>query len=131
MMEQYGVASAEEVKVENLADRLRIEITAAGTVCATPCAAEVLLLDEPSFGLAPLVVQEIFRILRSINRNEGVSILLVERSPGRNRAQPTSPGASAHGSNGQEDLAFLPRKPRSHGARGRLPRPPINIIQIG
>jgi hypothetical protein len=37
MMEQYGVASAEEVKVENLADHLRIEITAAGTVCATPC----------------------------------------------------------------------------------------------
>jgi len=37
MMEQYQVASAEEVKVENLADRLRIEITAAGTVCATPC----------------------------------------------------------------------------------------------
>jgi hypothetical protein len=36
MMEQYGVAWAEEVKVENLADRLRIEITAAGTVCATP-----------------------------------------------------------------------------------------------
>ena len=37
MMEQYGVTSAEEVKVENLADHLRIEITAAGTVCATPC----------------------------------------------------------------------------------------------
>ena len=36
MMEQYGVASAEEVKVENLADHLRIEITAAGTACATP-----------------------------------------------------------------------------------------------
>ena len=37
MMEPYGVASAEEVKVENLADHLRIEITAAATVCATPC----------------------------------------------------------------------------------------------
>jgi hypothetical protein len=36
MTEQYGVASAEEVKVENLVDRLKIEITAAGTVCATP-----------------------------------------------------------------------------------------------
>jgi hypothetical protein len=34
--EQYGVASTEKAKVENLADRLRIEITAAGTVCATP-----------------------------------------------------------------------------------------------
>ena len=41
---------------------------------------KLLLLDEPSFGLAPLVVQEIFRILRSINHNEGVSILLVEQN---------------------------------------------------
>ena len=47
---------------------------------------KLLLLDEPSFGLAPLGVQEIFRILRSINRNEDVSILLVERQfrAGRN-----------------------------------------------
>ena len=41
---------------------------------------KLLLLDEPSFGLAPLVVQEIFRILRTINRNGGVSMLLVEQS---------------------------------------------------
>jgi len=41
---------------------------------------KLLLLDEPSFGLAPLVVQEIFRILRTINRNEGVSMLLVEQN---------------------------------------------------
>jgi branched-chain amino acid transport system ATP-binding protein len=42
---------------------------------------KLLLLDEPSFGLAPLIVQEIFRILRTINRNEGVSMLLVEQNP--------------------------------------------------
>ena len=41
---------------------------------------KLLLLDEPSFGLGPLVVQEIFRILRTINRNEGVSMLLVEQN---------------------------------------------------
>ncbi len=40
----------------------------------------LLLLDEPSFGLAPLVVAEIFRILRAINENEGVSILIVEQN---------------------------------------------------
>jgi branched-chain amino acid transport system ATP-binding protein len=41
---------------------------------------KLLLLDEPSFGLAPLVVQEIFRILRAINKQEGVSMLLVEQN---------------------------------------------------
>jgi branched-chain amino acid transport system ATP-binding protein len=41
---------------------------------------KLLLLDEPSFGLAPLVVQEIFRILRTINRDEGVGLLLVEQN---------------------------------------------------
>jgi branched-chain amino acid transport system ATP-binding protein len=39
----------------------------------------LLLLDEPSLGLAPLVVREIFRILRTINQT-GVSILLVEQN---------------------------------------------------
>jgi len=40
----------------------------------------LLLLDEPSLGLAPLVVREIFRILRTANRESGVSILLVEQN---------------------------------------------------
>ncbi len=40
----------------------------------------LLLLDEPSFGLAPLVVQDIFRILGQINREEGMTILLVEQN---------------------------------------------------
>jgi branched-chain amino acid transport system ATP-binding protein len=40
----------------------------------------LMLLDEPSFGLAPLIVVEIFRILRRINEDEKVSILLVEQN---------------------------------------------------
>ena len=40
----------------------------------------LLLLDEPSFGLAPLVVQDIFRIMRRINGEEDVSMLLVEQN---------------------------------------------------
>ena len=40
----------------------------------------LLLLDEPSFGLAPLVVQDIFQIMRRINQEEGVSMLLVEQN---------------------------------------------------
>jgi branched-chain amino acid transport system ATP-binding protein len=40
----------------------------------------LLLLDEPSLGLAPLIVREIFRIVRAINRDERVSVLLVEQN---------------------------------------------------
>ena len=40
----------------------------------------LLLLDEPSLGLAPLVVREIFRILRMVNAETGVGILLVEQN---------------------------------------------------
>jgi len=40
----------------------------------------LLMLDEPSFGLAPLVVAEIFRILAAINREEAVSMLIVEQN---------------------------------------------------
>jgi branched-chain amino acid transport system ATP-binding protein len=40
----------------------------------------LLLLDEPSFGLAPLIVREIFDIMRAINQSEKVSILLVEQN---------------------------------------------------
>ena len=40
----------------------------------------LMLLDEPSFGLAPLIVKELFEILRTINRDEKVSMLLVEQN---------------------------------------------------
>jgi branched-chain amino acid transport system ATP-binding protein len=39
----------------------------------------LLLMDEPSMGLAPLIIQEIFRIVREMNES-GVSILLVEQN---------------------------------------------------
>jgi branched-chain amino acid transport system ATP-binding protein len=39
----------------------------------------LLLLDEPSLGLAPLVVREFFRIVRELNANEGLTVLLVEQ----------------------------------------------------
>jgi branched-chain amino acid transport system ATP-binding protein len=43
-------------------------------------APKLMLLDEPSFGLAPLLVRELFEILRRINRQEQVSLLLVEQN---------------------------------------------------
>jgi len=39
----------------------------------------LVLLDEPSLGLAPIIVKRIFEILRTINREDGVSILLAEQ----------------------------------------------------
>jgi branched-chain amino acid transport system ATP-binding protein len=41
---------------------------------------KLLLLDEPSFGLAPLIVQDIFAILRRVRQESGVGILLVEQN---------------------------------------------------
>jgi branched-chain amino acid transport system ATP-binding protein len=43
-------------------------------------APKLMLLDEPSFGLAPLVVRELFEILRTINAEERVSMLVVEQN---------------------------------------------------
>ena len=40
---------------------------------------KLMMLDEPSLGLAPLVVQDIFSIIREINR-QGVTVLLVEQN---------------------------------------------------
>src|SRR5262249_57217672 len=39
----------------------------------------LMLLDEPSFGLAPLIVEELFGILRDVNRETGVAMLIVEQ----------------------------------------------------
>jgi branched-chain amino acid transport system ATP-binding protein len=41
---------------------------------------KLLLLDEPSFGLAPLIVQEVFSILKQMNQREKMSIFLVEQN---------------------------------------------------
>lgn len=41
---------------------------------------EMILLDEPSMGLAPQIVEEIFEIVRKLNRDEGVSFLLAEQN---------------------------------------------------
>ena len=40
----------------------------------------LLLLDEPSLGLAPLIVRQIFDIIREINRTQGMTVLLVEQN---------------------------------------------------
>ena len=41
---------------------------------------KLLMLDEPSTGLAPLVVKDIFRIIKNINQTQGTTVLLVEQN---------------------------------------------------
>jgi branched-chain amino acid transport system ATP-binding protein len=41
---------------------------------------KLMLLDEPSMGLAPMLVQEIFEIVSRLNREEGVAVLLAEQN---------------------------------------------------
>jgi branched-chain amino acid transport system ATP-binding protein len=41
---------------------------------------ELLLLDEPSLGLAPMIVKDIFQIIKRINREQGTTIILVEQN---------------------------------------------------
>lgn len=41
---------------------------------------ELLLLDEPSLGLAPLIVAQIFEIVKKLNQSEGMTVLLVEQN---------------------------------------------------
>ena len=41
---------------------------------------KLLLCDEPSLGLAPLITQEMFGIIEQLNREDGLSVLLVEQN---------------------------------------------------
>ena len=41
---------------------------------------KLLLLDEPSLGLAPLIVKQIFEVIRELNRTEGLTVFLVEQN---------------------------------------------------
>lgn len=47
---------------------------------ALMCRPKLMLLDEPSLGLAPLVLRDVFALLRRINREDGVAILMVEQN---------------------------------------------------
>ena len=41
---------------------------------------KIILLDEPSLGLAPIIVEDIFKTIKEINRDRGTTILLVEQN---------------------------------------------------
>lgn len=69
---------------------------------------EILMLDEPSLGLAPIIVDEIFNVLLQL-KNEGISILLVEQNAIKalkisNRAYILETGKIVHSGNAKEML---------------------------
>ena len=47
---------------------------------AIMCRPQILILDEPSMGLSPLLVKEIFEIIKELNKNNGTTVLLVEQN---------------------------------------------------
>lgn len=68
----------------NAANRLPEPFPAANSMLAMGRALmarpKLLLLDEPSMGLAPLVVQEIFKVIEQLRRDRGTTVLLVEQN---------------------------------------------------
>jgi branched-chain amino acid transport system ATP-binding protein len=71
---------------------------------------KLLLLDEPSLGLAPLIVRQIFDVIRDLNRREGLTVFLVEQNAYHalrlaHRAYVMVNGAIALGGTGEELLA--------------------------
>jgi branched-chain amino acid transport system ATP-binding protein len=69
---------------------------------------KLLMLDEPSMGLAPTIIEELFEIIATINRKEGVTILLVEQN--------------AHAAMGLSDYGYVIENGRIvlHGPREKL-----------
>ena len=55
---------------------------------------KMILLDEPSMGLAPQIVEEIFEIVKSLNESEGVSFLLAEQNTNWRCATPATATSS-------------------------------------
>ncbi len=63
---------------------------------------KLLLLDEPSLGLAPLVVSEVFRIVKELNQREGTAVLLVEQNARISLATASAPTCSRSGASRYE-----------------------------
>ena len=77
VMEQFSIAHKARLHVKLLSGGEQQMLAIARGLMARP---KLLLLDEPSLGLAPLYIKKIFQTLRELNRDHGVTILLIEQN---------------------------------------------------
>ena len=77
LIDELGLTPWRDVRAADLSYGRKRVLEIATTLAMEP---ELMLLDEPSFGLAPLIVRDLFRILGKINREEKVTILVVEQN---------------------------------------------------
>ena len=73
-MARLGIADFERRSYHELSGGQQQRVLLARALCATQ---KLLLLDEPAAGLDPLVTRELYSLIASLNREEGVSILMV------------------------------------------------------
>ncbi len=81
----------------------------------------MILLDEPSLGLAPMLVEEIFEIVQRMNRQEKLTVLLVEQNATLALAIADHGYVMENGRIVLEGTARRPARERRH--QGVLPRP--------
>ena len=77
LLEQYGLTKNRDQLAESLSGGERRKLEIARALVTDP---KLILLDEPSLGLSPLLMKEIFGIVKRVNAEEGTSILLVEQN---------------------------------------------------
>ena len=77
ILDFFGLSPYRDVKIVSLPYGFQKKVDLARALVLQP---KLLLLDEPSLGLAPLIVKQIFNIIRKINNESKTTIFLVEQN---------------------------------------------------
>lgn len=73
-MERLGILPISGRSYQNLSGGQQQRVLLARALCATK---KLLLLDEPTAGLDPIVTEEMYDIIRDLNRNDGITVIMV------------------------------------------------------